>query len=1331
MHSSADGVRERRRRKREARDRLQAIASFLIRSERRGFRVSPHAQYVLENECLEVFKDYDGPPDTFQFATMLRETAVRMFRQGRYKEANQRYRMASLFNPFDATLLSNRATCLYNLRRYRRCIDICQICFSAFPNLFCPENTGLYFQVLILLANSHIKLRSFREAMDVYEVLIGVKEKLRSQKDTRVSMTEAANKLLRFEIDLKIARQSPHNPVDDPALHKERPVRPADFPFQEDRGHFLHPHTPSCYLREINTGIDDYDLNAEEDGDPALVITVGHLCHHVYHMGMGACGHEDGVDVLWQNDSDSCSAQDDDGDSEESFYFVEDTVYYDESGSDEDSKTECACVHNQSEATDLATVTRERLPSDNDKKFLTWRQDLRCDEFGLIESAPFDREGLPNVHRNTSLDSRSNSQVNAEMGSSDNSAPRSPPTEFSRDPKSSRLKDRELLSMDDAVESLRLARYSDNAPCSPSEKETENNLDYGKLVTELLLFMSRTQRSLKSSPKRIRLFHDSDSEEPISRLDFSYVPENDDWDLFEKAFKRLPSGNDTFLSRCTTQLFGSSFQSSGALDFTRYFGSHVRIKTEGGKKKSKSCVGNCPPCFARRMWKLRFKSHKAGDAEQFFLSAYNDERRDDKSFLSLHEWRCSDNYGSGYELATEHGILVHGVAYLILLQNEVCWQQNEVGIVKSIQRPFSAALLKNMKTRTDLMAISTLRDVLLETLYLMRCIKYQAWKNVPPSHQFVRTPEIVSEMASVAPDLSEFSSKEQETRLMSQNGTAMENMSKWAAVGHLAKEEEWVYHTLSRDVRDVILHFERKALSIVPAPMPPILNTVEGGMTQSSGLEHILYGQRSRELESRSKSRKKVDLERGEILLTRALEAFPLKLRLYYKRADVRYQMKKWDACIRDLKKLQSLARKRKEDRKKHSLGSEQEKILLYHVLLLKADAHGARAQKVSSARKSHILASIDLYKRAMNMYAKKKRNRTKILQKVRKQEHLLVSLETSKNARRKEIKPATKKSEGEQNLSVVKQVVRRRQSSPASSSEDEEEILVPGSRYGALLEDSTSTHSSPQQRPNAFQVPSSGTILRAADNGVNRTRGDRARSNNEPSPETVLIEVRRILLLFGGEARSSDVVANLDLTGWNIHDSGEFITRTFKALHSLCREYGTGFEIRAGSHSDPVIAVTSGEDFTLVSRGGSCSSSRKGSERPPRYRPTRHGNSSRSRSSTLVQPESQIGLPIRTSEAFDYANIIENLLKEKNVAQNPSQAMVRSRTDREKECCICMDNPSDSLTIPCRHPFCENCILNYLTREKSDKKCPVCRCEVINVASMVVHNDTGNGLEL
>jgi hypothetical protein len=43
-------------------------------------------------------------------------------------------------------------------------------------------------------------------------------------------------------------------------------------------------------------------------------------------------------------------------------------------------------------------------------------------------------------------------------------------------------------------------------------------------------------------------------------------------------------------------------------------------------------------------------------------------------------------------------------------------------------------------------------------------------------------------------------------------------------------------------------------------------------------------------------------------------------------------------------------------------------------------------------------------------------------------------------------------------------------------------------------------------------------------------------------------------------------------------------------------------------------------------------------------------------------------------------------------------------------ECCICLENPRDTLLTPCGHKFfCLNCVKNY-TKNDSSKGCPICR---------------------
>lgn len=1324
MFSSSRGSissKERRRRRREAKSRLQAIASFLIRSERRGLRISPHAQYLIENECLDVYKAYDESPDTFEFATMLRETAVRMFRQGRYKEANQRYRMASLFNPYDPTLLSNRATCIFNLRRYRRCIEICQLCFSAFPDLYYEDNTGLYFQILILLANAHLQLHQFPQAIEVYNTLLHVKEKLHAEKGSSTDLTvkEASNKIRRFEMDLKLAANSESSGIDHQRAHEDpdKPVRPRNFPYHEERGRFLHPHTPRCYLREINTGIDDYDLSSDEDGDPSLIVNVENLCHHVYHMGMGQCAHDDD-DFIWPYESDSCSASADDESVEYELQAPQTQcthVCEGFGGNGEYETCECHCdeYHEEGEDAEGAEVLSDDLSDLPQLKEADSESDDDSTNDGLSEAL----DGLlfSNVEssaQNMEEDVRYPGR-NKDRGYTLNS----PERRISRFP--------DVLSLREAVEARRMSHSS---PEQHIPRRNGTDAHYWRLVTELACFASKKMYKPTNVPQANRMFYDSETEEPINQLDYSIVAEAEAADLLETASAVLPEGNGTFLSRCIEEIFGQSFQSKGTLDFTRYFGSHSRLKSHNSKKKAKGCDRNCAPCFARRMWKSRFKSSKLGSALQLDGNMLGVKPIDDKIVLFQPEWFFSGYYGSGYETADAVAVLVHGVAYSILLQSEVSWQRNGLRNITDMQRRFNKVLLENVKTRNDLRSVFALFCMLSETLNLIDCINYHASKGIPRSPQFTNTSQLVAENLRSTPDLQRLSGKDREAALLTRNATPSENLSNWSMKQYIAKEEEWVYQTLFRDVREIILHIERKALGIVPNPMPFIMNS---SGSETDLLITGLYKQRSRELEKKSSSRKHVDLRRSEKLLNRVLEAHPSTARLYFKRAEVRFLMKNWDSCIKDLCKLQSLVTRGGRKGKNQSAVQERERVLLYHSYKLEGDAHREKAKETSPPKVSHITTSIDRYRKALAISPSTNKNRTHLLKKIQEQQDRMTSLE-SKTRKKRSAKSSTNTSQPQrkQRSPVETKGSTGENSQGTSSSDENEDMFVPGSRYGALLGRASKPPPATNRKSKKLAMQkSSGSVTNSPGKVSGPGQWHRKKKEGAPTVDDILSQVHKILSLFGGEARSSDVMGNLDFTQWFISDPKTHIINTYGALHILCTGSGHGFEIRAGSQSDPVIGLTDEEEFTPVSRRKPCpskppsnSSGRKRevtANTRRRDRPRVRGSSSHRN----AKPQSNGKSKTRMSQTTHYSRLVNELLKTENEKTTVSKEKASTQeSDRDKECCICMDNPPDCLTMPCRHRFCESCILDYLARENSAKNCPVCRADVTHVASMAIH---------
>ena len=57
-----------------------------------------------------------------------------------------------------------------------------------------------------------------------------------------------------------------------------------------------------------------------------------------------------------------------------------------------------------------------------------------------------------------------------------------------------------------------------------------------------------------------------------------------------------------------------------------------------------------------------------------------------------------------------------------------------------------------------------------------------------------------------------------------------------------------------------------------------------------------------------------------------------------------------------------------------------------------------------------------------------------------------------------------------------------------------------------------------------------------------------------------------------------------------------------------------------------------------------------------------------------------------------------------------------------EEECAICLQVPSDPLTLPCSHQFCRECVDQQFVKMQHDdhylSRCPICRAPLLGVSS-------------
>ena len=62
-----------------------------------------------------------------------------------------------------------------------------------------------------------------------------------------------------------------------------------------------------------------------------------------------------------------------------------------------------------------------------------------------------------------------------------------------------------------------------------------------------------------------------------------------------------------------------------------------------------------------------------------------------------------------------------------------------------------------------------------------------------------------------------------------------------------------------------------------------------------------------------------------------------------------------------------------------------------------------------------------------------------------------------------------------------------------------------------------------------------------------------------------------------------------------------------------------------------------------------------------------------------------------------------------------PKPSRVKPKVYSESECCICTDAPSTRVVVPCGHLcMCFSC------SEKYTERCPICRCDSIEIVTLI-----------
>lgn len=1353
--------------------RLSAIASLVIQAERSGLRLSKEVQRIVEDQCTTIFAAQKNPAERLKFAQMLKETAIRMFRQYRYQEANVRYRMASLFNPKDVTLVSNRASCMYNMGKYRRCIDVCLTCLSSFPSLLW-ENTPLYFKILLRLGRSHIEMRSFSDASTVLKAMDITFLRYRGSPSFSISPTEYKQiwRALKEHIDGAVEVYKRANPGKSPM--RNSPPHTKYF-IQEDG---ILYQNPAFYEYDSADDDDDfaYDTSPLHSG---RTIDLSQLCYHICPNGPASCelsfctenemgrmlGHKFGngkyigsngkegeEEISDESDMPELVSSDDETDAESD----DDESYYDQDDMDDDDDGEDDNDDDDEDGDDEDPQAFPGMRSDhfelttrNEKKsqFQSPPEDL-SDGDSEVEEEEDDADDSGSIA--TALKTKKKSQTTAV-------------------PLNSRKKS-----------SFGLKRGFLNGGNTTSG-ETKSEFESAKEVSQPASTQITYDTDEDNGPQNGNIF----SDDVLQSVVVGY----------QKASMILPNDPWDFLANCEKSLFGKLFPSNRVVDFSRAFGNHKEV-SRMGKKKKRSCDKKCGLCFARKMWKLRFVSGNYNEAARFFGSLDYDSRRKRKTFLSEILWRGMGFYASGYEMAMDIPALVHGVAYIALLQGEIHWQGFSSTQDQDIQSRFVQTLEENCRVRDSLNQACAIMTTIRETINLFEVLPNRGPGSEMRSFQLSKTASAVADEA-YGTGIRDNSSLTAESKaaLMTRSDNLAQNMHNWGALGHVSNEEERVYRYMLRDVSEMLnTIIARRIAKPLNSPDPDAwFSTFREKYGHGNNDEKYwkvrtisaLTKQRARVLEQSASSRKIADLERSFSLLTKAIQVRPSQPRLRYKRAGVCWHQKRWDGCIRDVEKAQILLGEQKTAEQTETSLSPPQTLLLMHCIMLEGEAYTSKANEAGEDHTMVIKRAQQCFTKALKLSPKSKRTRSMLQKKIRALEMMkftppaqigsssshpsptVVDHSTSikKRSERSGKLPTFKdgahgsssnngRQEKEGQVGKAHQEANVEEGGNGSASDEDSDTFVAGNRYGALLDggsSSSAVEASSSTTPTAavspdtsFGIGSSSTdpahLTCDLCNVTSGSKADRdshmkgrrhrsavarARkagllpSGNGPTIELVFEEIKRVARLFDGEVHLSVLRSNVDLSSWNLTNSIGYVENKFGDLRTLCLEQSQMFQMRAGTDLDPLLTLVEADGFVPVLRRrqphavpsahGENSSSNSGRRHQTQHENRRRGGDINAWGTANVQRGGAQASSQKLSQTVDYQNMVTQMLKLGGSS---------FRGDAE-ECCICLDNMSDVRVMNCKHVFCEACIVQHMSRDRSD--CPSCRGDIAKLERLGV----------
>lgn len=938
--------------------RIMAIRYLLDDAERSGLALSMEVQAVVERQCASLFDYNRDPASAVSFSRTLKEIAVRLFRQRRYREADARYRMASTFNPADPTLVSNRATCMYNLARFRACADLCMDCLNQYTSLL-YENPLLYFKVLLRMGRAYIELKDFTAAQTTYKALCDLKNGICAPGDVKTPDEQLSDMLVTFAKHLNAKRES--------------------------RG--VNGSGGAASAAAHGESGDDDDFDERKDENVHGTIELSDLCPHVYEYGDGECTHPFPPGDHGPN----CNCEQHEGE-----ISLEESASY---NSENDSTPSLAS------SGDGQNASEESLSEDTDVP------DLVSDEEGIPESTDDDDddddyysdedecsdEGREGERSSTCIpveESKNGKRVTTECSGQTNKQARverepsgSAPIDWRNAWKDGGSSASKVSSTSRSPSSTAIGRASSTGGSSSKSGTEPGGFKRGFLRSRQLIV---DRNSSSSGPSGLRVAvspvsmkwsstcYESDQETgPVGSGLLGERPEEDKaLYAYERTMPPPPRDTSFDASGCLREVLGRSFYASRTIDFTRLFGPH-QLSAAGGKKKKKTCDKHCGTCFARKLWKLRFKSSDAEEAENALAAMEKDTRRNHQTFLARELWQGTGYYGSGHEMAFDIPALLHGAAYACHLQSELQWRGDKITFVRDVQHSLISALQRKYDEERNLHFLYMIFFMIRDTVNLFGLFPDGKDDRTRRSFQFSNCTSAVTEKLSSKEGASGSASRKTQALLGSQSQNLAQNIQNWAVLGQVAREEEWVYNILLRDVSHLVMSITG-TVSKAPSYLEgeSFSKAFEKACGERASDERywknrvvtIVTRERSRLLERNGyEAKTSGDLENSASFYTLAIQARPRQARLYYRRALVRAEQGKVRESLNDIQKGIQVVNERPQAITSTRCDSPH-KCLLQSLYMLEGDIFMKKNNDTGHSVLETIKAAIESYTKALHM---------------------------------------------------------------------------------------------------------------------------------------------------------------------------------------------------------------------------------------------------------------------------------------------------------------------------------------------------------------------------